>query len=121
MMQGYVQNRHALLPVTFRLPGRPDLVIEFVVDTGFTGELTLSLQAVAALQLFYATEQPSRLADDSKILIPVYFATIVWKGIEQQVSVLATGRRPLLGTSLLDGSELVSQFVENGLVIVDDL
>ena len=32
---------HPTVPVTFRLPGYPDLTIEFVVDTGFVGFLTL--------------------------------------------------------------------------------
>lgn len=40
-MTGGVTGRHALLPVMFRLQGRPDLTIEFVVDTGFTYFLTL--------------------------------------------------------------------------------
>ncbi len=121
MMQGYVQGLHAILPMTFRLLGRPDLIIEFVVDTGFTGDLTLPLQAVIALGLYYEGDQPSRLANDSEVLIPMYSATILWNGAERKVRVLATGRRPLLGTSLLDGSELVSQFVKNGLVTVDDV
>ena len=121
MMQGSVQSLHAMLPVTFRLPGQRDIAIEFVVDTGFTGDLTLPLQAVTALGLSYETDQRSRLADDSEILIPVYLATIVWKDTERQVRVLATGRRPLLAISLLSGSEFVSQFVENGLVTVDDV
>lgn len=38
---GYMSSLHALLPVTFRIDGQPGLAIEFVVDTGFTGFLTL--------------------------------------------------------------------------------
>ncbi len=37
------------------------------------------------------------------------------------MNVLATGKRPLLGTALLDGYELVIQFIEGGLVIIDEL
>lgn len=40
MITGRVENRQALMPITYRLLGHPDLVIEHVVDTGFTGELT---------------------------------------------------------------------------------
>ncbi len=29
-----VENRHALLPVVFLLPDRPELSLEFVIDTG---------------------------------------------------------------------------------------
>jgi|GEM_PF-6818522 len=39
-MKGQVFAHHALLNVPFRLPNLPDLAIEFVVDTGFTGLLS---------------------------------------------------------------------------------
>lgn len=51
----------------------------------------------------------------------VYGATILWHGEEREVRVLATGKRPLLGTALLEGSELVAQFAETGLVTVEPL
>jgi hypothetical protein len=46
---------------------------------------------------------------------------IIWNGEEREIRVLATGRRPLLGTALLDGHELVVQFTEGGLVTIDEL
>ena len=49
MMTGNVLHRHAMLPVIFRLPGRPDFTIELVVDTGLTGALALPSSAVAVL------------------------------------------------------------------------
>ena len=39
-MIGKVLGLHALVPVVFRLPYRPDLSLEFVIDTGFTDQLT---------------------------------------------------------------------------------
>ena len=120
-MTGNVQGRHALLPITFRRPNQPDLTIEFVVDTGFTYYLTLPPAAVAALGLPFLHRTAADLADDSTVEMAVHTATIVWNGAEQTVRVLATGRRPLLGTALLDGQELVAQSREGGLVTVDDL
>ncbi len=119
MMTGGVRDRHALLPVTFRLPGQPDLMVEFVVDTGFTGELSLPSAAVAALQLPFLHRMPADLADDTTIDLAVHSGSIVWQGAERELRVVATGRRPLLGTSLLDGCELVAQFVDAGLVTID--
>ena len=40
---------------------------------------------------------------------------------EREVRVFATGRRPLAGTALLNGYELVIQFTEGGLVTIDEL
>jgi hypothetical protein len=51
----------------------------------------------------------------------VHEALILWNDAERRVHVLATGNRPLIGTALLDGCELVVQFTEGGLVTVDEL
>ena len=120
-MTGRVSQLHALVPVIVRLPGQPDISIEFVVDTGFTGFLTLPLAAVTALSLDYIEDVSANLATDDDVSLPVHAATIVWNGVEREVRVLATGRRPLLGTGLLDSHEFVAQFVEGGLVTIDDL
>lgn len=121
MIAGKVQSLHALLPVTFRLAGRPEVTIEFVVDTGFVGYLTLPPAAVAALGLRFLFDTAANLADDSEVQLPVHEATILWESAEQTVRVLATGRRPLLGMALLSGRELVVQCREGGLVTVEDL
>ena len=41
--------------------------------------------------------------------------------MKRTVNVLATGERPLLGTALLKGNELVVQFEESGLVTIEPL
>lgn len=94
MSTGRVESLHALLPVAFRLKDRPDLTIEYVVDTGFTGFLTLPLEAVELLQLPYLQDVPANLADDSQVALPVHLATVKWCGRERDVRVIATGRRP---------------------------
>jgi hypothetical protein len=33
----------------------------------------------------------------------------LWDGVERDIRVFATGRRPLIGTALLDAQELVIQ------------
>ena len=47
--------------------------------------------------------------------------TILWDGVLRRVRVLATGKRPLLGMSLLHGSKLQIECAENGQVLVDSL
>jgi predicted aspartyl protease len=64
---------------------------------------------------------PVNLADNSEVILPVHEAVILWNGDEREVRVLATGRRPLLGTALLDEHELVVQFTQGGLVTIDAL
>jgi clan AA aspartic protease len=120
-MKGLVQANHALLDVTFALTGQPHLTITFVVDTGFAGYLTLPAQAVAALSLPFLRRVKANLADDSAIHASVHLAVILWNGEQREVDVIATGSRPLLGTLLLDGCELIVQFAEGGLVAVEPL
>lgn len=91
------------------------------MDTGYTDYLTLPPNAVAAMGLRFLHRIPADLADDSTIEISVYRGVILWEGIEMEVPVLATGRRPLLGTAMLEACELVIQFAEGGQVTVDRL
>ena len=121
MISGLVLEGQAVVKLSFRLPNRPDIPIEFVIDTGFTGQLCLPLGAVELLGLPFKHTMYANLADDSRVNLPAHNATILWDGAEREVSVLATGRRPLLGTSLLNEQELVIQFTEGGIVTIDEL
>ena len=63
----------------------------------------------------------ANLADNSRVMLPLHKAIIIWNGEEREARVFATGRRPLVGTALLDSYELVIQFTEGGLVTIDEL
>ena len=121
MINGIIKNGRATVNVLFRLPNKPDFTIEFVIDTGFTGDLSLPSAAVALINLPFLYELPANLANNSWVDMPIHEAVIIWNGEERVVNVLATGKRPLLGTGLLDGYELSIQFTEGGLVTIDQL
>jgi clan AA aspartic protease len=95
--------------------------VECVVDTGFAGAITLPPTMVNALGLPYVIRINANLADDTNVMTPVYRATVVWHGIDRDVAVLAMGRRPLVGTALLEDSNLSIDFYESGSVIIDEL
>ncbi len=121
MMSGHVLRQQAIMPVTLRLPNGSFLEISFVVDTGFTGVVTLPLEWALAWQLPYVGLQSANLANDAEVELPIYAVTMRWQGVEREVRLLATGKRPLLGAALLEDHELLVQFRENGLVTLDDL
>ncbi len=77
------------------------------------------MAAIAALELPFVRRTPANLADDSTIFVEVYEAMVLWHGARKVVSVLATGRLPLLGMLLLDGSDLNIQVASGGLVLPD--
>jgi hypothetical protein len=56
VISGTVIDLQARVGVVFRLPGHSDVAIEFVVDTGFEGALTLPPVAVRAMGLPYFHE-----------------------------------------------------------------
>jgi clan AA aspartic protease len=117
-MIGRVEADHALMDVAFRSTGHPDAAVECVVDTGFTGYLTLPLDAVLSMGLQFIRRMPAKLADNSTILVEVYAATIMWNGRERRVEVLATDVRPLIGTLLLRSNDFSAAFVEGGEVLI---
>ncbi|RCJ24210.1 clan AA aspartic protease [Nostoc sp. ATCC 43529] len=123
MISGIVKNGRATANIVFRLQNQPDFTIEFVIDTGFTDSLSLPPPAVAVLgfPFVYDYDIYANLADNSNVILPVHQATIIWHGEEKVVNVLATGKRPLLETALLDRHELVIEFIEGGLVTINDL
>jgi clan AA aspartic protease len=121
VISGIVVDQHALVTVMFRTRDGGDVPIEFVIDTGFTDEICLPPETVAALGLRFQYAIEVSLADASEVSLPVHDATIVWNREEHRVRVLATGIRPLMGTALLEDYEVVMQFVEGGVVTIDKL
>ena len=121
MNQGTVRRLQARVGITFLLPASPSIEIEFVVDTGFEGALTLPPEAVAALGLPFFQEIDANLADDNVVKADIHSAMIQWHGRELPVAVLALGRRPLLGTALLEGFHLGVDFLEDGVVTLSQL
>ena len=121
MTTGKVTNYQACVQVTFRLSGQSDLAMEFVVDTGFEGALTLPIAAVKAMNLPFFQPLSANLANDDTIPVDTYVATIIWEGIELDVLIIATGKRPLLGTALLHDKRLYVDFEEDGVVQIRNL
>ncbi len=121
MISGIVTNRQATVVLIFLLSNGSRVPIEFVIDTGFTGELCLPPEAVSLMGLTFRHDTYANLADNSEVLLPLHEAIVLWGDVERDVLIVATGRRPLLGTALLDEQELVIQFTDGGLVTIDEL
>jgi clan AA aspartic protease len=121
VIHGVVVGRQARMELLFCLPGGSELAIECVVDTGFEGFLTLPLTVVAELNLPYAGRIDASLADSSNVSTEVYWATILWGGVEREITVLGLGHRPLIGTALLEDHHLSIDFCDGGTVLVDDI
>lgn len=102
-------------------PDRAGVEIECVVDTGFEGFLTLPTTIILDLGLPYIAPIDANLADNSRITTNVHQGSILWHGVERVIPVLAMGRRPLIGTALLEDYHLSIDFCEGGTVLVDEI
>lgn len=121
MIHGSVVGLQARVNIIIRLLERSDVEIGCVVDTGFEGTLTLPPDVVAALGLPYVTRIRANLADDSNVMTRLHLATIIWHGVEREIIVLAMGRRPLIGTALIEDYHLSVDFYEGGSVVIDEI
>jgi clan AA aspartic protease len=118
-MIGSVVQGRIYLPVAIHGENAsPMRIVEFVVDTGFEGALTLPRQVIADLQLSFLTDLKAHLADGSQIQTDVYLARVEWAGEEKEIAVLELEGQPLLGTALLQGCDIAIHFDEGGLVSI---
>lgn len=90
-------------------PNGKERQIEAIIDSGFTGSLTLPRSVVASLGLVYQGFFPGLLADGSEQLFDLYSATVMWDRRRREVEVVAAEGATLAGMSLLTGYEVTMQ------------
>jgi clan AA aspartic protease len=95
--------------------------IEAIIDTGFTGSLTLPTELIDALGLAWRGHAQAELADGSLHLFDVYAATVLWDDRVRMVELDATDTNPLVGMGLLHGYDVRIQVVERGKVTIEVL
>jgi clan AA aspartic protease len=78
--------------IPFLLSNGSRVPIEFVIDTGFTGELCLPLEAVSLMGLTFRHDTFANLADNTEVSLPLHEAIVLWDGVERDVLIVATGR-----------------------------
>lgn len=88
--------------------------LEAVIDTGYSGFLTLPPDLIAALRLPFRRRSSAVLGDGHATLFNVYEAAIVWDGRLRRIPVDASAADPLVGMKLLYGHELTVHVVEGG-------
>jgi clan AA aspartic protease len=121
MIVGTVRAREPLIRLTVHGFRGRECEIEAVVDTGYTGWLTLPPTVVAALSPRWQTSGRGTLADGSVSLFDVYQATVMWDSRVRRVFVDEFDATPLVGMALLRGYELKMQARARGKVTIKRL
>ena len=116
---------HAQIEATIRLPVRTadgqEQEIMALLDTGFTGSLTLPPVLIAGLGLQWRTRGLVMLANGTEDSCDIYAATIIWDGRPRNILVEAADTDPLVGMALLYSHDLHVQVVEGGRVVIEPL
>ena len=73
----------------------------FILDTGFTGDLQVTPEISKELSLTERGVEPVRIADGSKVFMPLALAIASMEGASNHVDVLISKGNPLAGIGLL--------------------
>jgi clan AA aspartic protease len=119
MMNGFVnQSCEAIIPLVISNTNRQTQLIDAVIDTGFTGFLSLPHEIIVTLNLPWTGIDRGTLGDGSEVTFEVYAANVIWDGQYRSIPVNEAETEPLVGMSLLYGHDLHIRAVEGGNVMI---
>ena len=120
MIQGMVNASYeAVVALSLQGPAGQVQDIHAVVDTGYSGFLTLPATLVSELGLDFAYVGRAFLANDDEVSFDVHDVTVLWDGQPRHVKADATGSTPLIGMLLLDRHNLNIEVESGGRVIIE--
>ena len=94
--------------------------VEVVLDTGFTGYLTLPTESIRRLALPFVGQRTFELANGELFEFQVHIGSVIWHGRPTDVLVLQSDSVPLLGMTLLWGSRITIDASTDGEVTIEE-
>ena len=95
--------------------------LEVILDTGFTGYLTLPTKSIQRLGLPSVGQRTFELANGELFEFEAYLASVSWHGRLSDALVLKSDSAPLLGMTLLWGSRVTLDALTDGEVAIEEL
>ncbi|GBL12632.1 hypothetical protein MSj_04152 [Microcystis aeruginosa Sj] len=122
MMMGSVNSRReAIIQFVVLGENHQRQAIKAVIDTGYTGFITLPSAIITTLGLTWYIQEEGILGDGSLCMFSVFEATVIWDGQIKSIEINESETEPLVGMGLLDGYELNIQGFAGGLVTIKPL
>ena len=119
MMHGVVNlSCEATISLVVSNTNRQTRLIVTVIDTGYTGFLSLPREIIVALNLPWTGIDRGTLGDGSEVTFEVYAATVIWDGQYLNIPVNEAETEPLVGMGLLYRYDLCIRAVEGGNVTI---
>jgi clan AA aspartic protease len=120
MITGTVNARYEMvIKVPVRNSAGQEQEVEAVLDSGFTGSLTLPPSLIARLGLPWRSRSSAILANGNVEQFDIHVATIVWDGMPRPILIQAIDNVPLLGMALLMGYDLRARVTVGGSVQIE--
>ncbi|MCA2628388.1 MAG: clan AA aspartic protease [Microcystis sp.] len=122
MMQGIVdQNCEATIRLVVGNLDSQRQMIDAVIDTGFTGFLTLPSSVLADLNLRAYRREEGILGNGSTCIFDVYRGLVIWDGELRRIDINESDTEPLVGMGLLYGYRMQLDVIEGGTVTIQAL
>ena len=121
MITGVFNEREVRVPLTVRGPGGQNQGVAAIIDTGFSGHLTLPLAIIKALGLDHLGQGRALVGDGSIQVFDLYEAALIWDEESLIIDIARAETEPLLGISLVYGHDLRIQAIEGGKVTIEKL
>ena len=119
MIEGVVNAAYEpVITLAVHGPSGQSSEIESVIDTGFTGFLTVTPVLAAELELALEGTSRGTLADGSEVTFDVYDVAVLWDGQPRYVLADAADATPLVGMRMLNGHDLNIEVESGGRVII---
>lgn len=114
-------RRKPFVPVTVLDRLSNPHTIQFIMDTGFTGQLLLPSRYIDRLGLSITEWIDARPATGDFVKVPYAEATVIWRGARRQAEILQLDSEPLLGMEFLCNHRITIDAVANGPVSITPL
>ncbi len=122
MISGYVNaNREAIIQVAIVGSSNQLKSIRAIIDTGFTGDLTLPRNVIDQLGFTLRGLQRVILGDGSLQYFEMFVGVVIWDGQIREVEINAAETDSLIGMGLLEDYKLEMEGRPNGEVRITSL
>ena len=119
MIEGVVNATYEpVVTLAVQGPSGQTTETEAVIDTGFTGFLTVTPALVTEFGLVLEGTSRATFADGSEIIFDVNDVAVLWDGEPRYVLADAADTIPLVGMRLLDNHNLNIDVVDGGRVLI---
>lgn len=119
MIEGVVNaTREPVVTLAVQGPSGRTTAIEAVIDTGFTGFLTVTPALARELELDLRGINRAILADGSEVTFPSYVVVVFWDGHPRYVEADSADTTPLVGMRMMDRHSLYVEIEDGGRVVI---